>query len=151
MRSGTRRILAAAFALAALFGGAAPARAEEPTTCPICSKASSQTVPYGEKAGSTLTRGAMNAALGWTEIISQPVHEVQNGGNVLVGIGKGIGQTFSRTAAGIGEVLTFWTPKVQNRYVGFATDCPICMKRTPVAQASAATATPAAASASATP
>jgi putative exosortase-associated protein (TIGR04073 family) len=143
-------LLAGALAFAALIGAPAPLAAEEPAAtvaCPICSKASNQSTPYAEKAGSTLTRGAMNAALGWTEIISQPVHEVQNGGNVFVGIGKGIGQMFGRTAAGIGEVLTFWTPKVQDKYVGFATDCPICMKRTPAPQAAASAAAPAAASA----
>ena len=102
--------------------------AKAPAVCPICHRAVDSSTPYSEKAGKTLVRGAANTALGWTELISQPVQEAKNGGNVFVGIGKGLGMTVQRTAAGLGEILTFWTPKVNNEYVKFATDCPICMK-----------------------
>ena len=133
------RTIALIAGLAALLGLSAPARAEEPaapstqqakpTVCPICGRVSDPSANYSTKAGTTLVRGAANTALGWTELISEPVHEVKNGGNVLVGIGKGVGRTVTRTLAGVGEVLTFWTPKVNHRYIEFATDCPICMKR----------------------
>ena len=131
-------LIAAIAGLAALLGSSAPARAGQsvapstqqvkPTVCPICGRVSDPSASYSTKAGSTLVRGAANAALGWTELISEPAHEVKNGGNVLVGIGKGVGRTLTRTLSGVGEVLTFWTPKVNNRYIEFATDCPICMK-----------------------
>lgn len=118
-------------------GGVASAEtAETPATaaqagpvCPICHHAADQSTTYSEKAGKTLVRGAANTLLGWTELISEPVHEAKSGGNVFVGIGNGVGKTLQRTAAGIGEILTFWTPKMNNQYVKFATDCPICMKQ----------------------
>jgi len=95
-------------------------------TCPICAHAT-EAAAYPAKAASTLGRGVANALFGWTELIRQPAQEAKAGGNVLVGIGKGVGQGVGRTLAGIGETLTFWTPKVQDRYLRFATDCPICM------------------------
>jgi putative exosortase-associated protein (TIGR04073 family) len=131
MNERTSRGVAAALGIAALVGLSTPVKAEETakTQCPICSKASDQSATYSTKAGTTLVRGAANTALGWTELISQPVQEVKSGGNVFVGIGKGVGQTVKRTLSGLGEVLTFWTPKVKDRYIEFATDCPVCMKR----------------------
>ena len=123
--------------LALALGGIARAEAADTTTsgatsgavCLICHRATDESTAYSEKAGRTLVRGAANTALGWTELISQPVHEAKSGGNVFMGIGKGIGLSVQRTASGLGEILTFWTPKVNNQYVHFATDCPICMKQ----------------------
>ena len=134
MRKRMRPGVVAMAGLALAAGWAAPVRAAEGAEgsaqqCPICSKASNQSASYSSKAGTMLVRGASNTVLGWTELISQPVHEVKSGGNVFVGIGNGIGQTVTRTLAGVGEVLTFWTPKVNDRYIEFAQDCPVCMKR----------------------
>ena len=98
-----------------------------PIVCPICGRVSNPNADYATKASLTLARGAENTLLGWTELFRQPVDEVKGGGNVVTGIGKGIGQSVTRTLGGLGEVLTFWTPKVQNRYVHFSNDCPICM------------------------
>lgn len=117
-----------------VMGGAGPVRAEEPMICPICAKAEAEKASYAEKAGYTLVRGATNALLGWTELIAQPANEVKAGGNLVVGIGKGIGQGVKRTLGGAAEVLTFWTPKVRNEYLHFASDCPLCMKRHQTAQ-----------------
>lgn len=130
-------------ALAAWLALAGPpaARAEESRAlCPLCTHAQSSTAPYHEKAGYTLARGTANALLGWTELIAQPASEVKQGGNLLVGIGKGIGQGIVRTFGGAAEVLTFWTPKMQNQeYLHFAEDCPLCMKRGGAASTAAAT------------
>ena len=112
-----------------LLGGAGPAWADDPKMCPICAKAEAEKASYAEKAGWTLARGTTNALLGWTELIAQPANEVKAGGNLVVGIGKGIGQGIKRTLGGAAEVLTFWTPKVQNEYLHFASDCPLCMQR----------------------
>lgn len=112
-----------------LFGACQPAMAAEAEQCPICHRANNEEASYPSKAGNTLARGAANTLLGWTELIRQPAAEVEAGGNVLTGIGKGMGESVKRTLAGAGEVLTFWTPKVQKSYVHFATDCPICMGR----------------------
>ena len=123
-----RLIMGVALGLFAMGGWPAAARAgEQETLCPICKRASSDTASYPSKAGNTLIRGTANALLGWTEIIRQPAQEVKAGGNVFTGIAKGAGQGVKRTLAGAGEVLTFWTPKVQHRYVHFADDCPVCM------------------------
>jgi hypothetical protein len=96
------------------------------TMCPICRQANNQQALYAEKAGSTLVRGALNTAFGWTELLVQPAEEVNRGGNVLSGVGKGIGLAVKRTALGFGELLTFWTPKGKEGQVILARDCPIC-------------------------
>lgn len=123
------RWLAVILGCAVWLGGAHAALAEEPqrTICPICSRANKEAAAYPTKAVATLGRGAANTFLGWTELIRQPAEEVKAGGNVLMGIGKGVGQGVTRTLAGVGELLTFWAPKVQDRYLRFATDCPVCM------------------------
>ena len=100
---------------------------QQKVMCPICGKANDQNATLSTKAGSTLARGATNTLLGWTELMRQPAEEVKEGGNVLTGMAKGVGETFKRTLSGVGEVLTFWTPKTKNGYIHFAKDCPICM------------------------
>lgn len=96
------------------------------TVCPICRRANNVQAPYAEKAGSTLARGAMNAAFGWTELLMQPTEEVNAGGNLAVGIGKGVGYAVKRTALGFGELLTFWTPKGRDGNLTLTQDCPVC-------------------------
>ena len=111
-----------------LAGSPSVNAAEERTVvCPICNRARSESAAYGEKVGHTLARGTANALLGWTEIIRQPAQEAKAGGNVFTGMAKGVVQSVKRTAVGVGEVLTCWTPKVQKHYVHFAQDCPLCM------------------------
>lgn len=125
MRGRTRMLIGLMLGGMVLLGFSGPVMAKE-GMCPVCSKASDESASYPAKAGYTLVRGAANTLLGWTELIRQPTTEVKNGGNVFVGLGKGVGQTVKRTLAGAGEVLTFWTPKVQGHYVHFAQDCPVC-------------------------
>ena len=116
-----------------MLAGAGSASANE-KICPICQRAGNAGATYPEKAGNTLVRGTANALLGWTEVIRQPAEEVKRGGNVFVGIANGVGHSISRTVAGLGEVLTFWTPKLNNEYVQFSKDCPICMGKLKAAQ-----------------
>lgn len=109
---------------------ATPAHAEQQQQqglCPICRVANSQTSAYPEKVGSTLVRGAANTAFGWTELLVEPTAEVKAGGNLLTGIGKGVNMAMKRTVLGVGELLTFWTPKGQNGYLTLNHDCPVCM------------------------
>ena len=118
-----------------ICGWPAACRAEEAkpagTMCPICHRATAQDTEYAEKAGRTLARGATNVCFGWTEVIRQPGLEARHHGNVFSGIGRGVGEAVRRTVGGIGEVLTFWTPKINRRYLSFSADCPICAgKRT---------------------
>ena len=119
--------IVAAVAVVAVVAGAGVARAAE--QCGICSKANSDTSSYPAKAGAMLVRGAANTLLGWTELIRQPVDEVKSGGNVVTGLGKGVGQTIRRTLGGVGEVLTFWTPKINDHYMRFSEDCPVCVEK----------------------
>ncbi|MBI2093856.1 MAG: hypothetical protein HYT88_03955 [Candidatus Omnitrophica bacterium] len=102
---------------------------KETPLCPICRNTNSQETPYATKVSYTLLRGATNTLFGWTELFRQPATKVRAGSNVANGIANGVGHSVSRTLGGIGELLTFWTPKVQGRYVTTANDCPLCMKQ----------------------
>ena len=93
--------------------------------CPFCAAALKKDATYPEKAGNTLVRGAINFGFGWTELFLQPTKEVESGGNVITGMANGIGRTVSRTFSGLGEMLTFWTPKVDGQYIHFIPDCPL--------------------------
>lgn len=129
-----RVILGGLLALGALAGSVSAAPPTPPAddqqkVCPICGRAGDANASYGAKAVSTLGRGATNALLGWTEMIRRPAKDVKAGGNVLTGIAHGVGSGVTRTLAGLGEVLTFWTPKTQQGYVQFSKDCPVCMEQ----------------------
>ncbi len=128
--SNTRFIIVIATLL--LIGSAMPSAQAEARRiiCPICHRANDQQAPYAEKAGATLARGALNTAFGWTELLAEPTAEVNAGGNVLFGIGKGLGYAVKRTASGLGELLTFWTPRSHKNYLSLTTDCPICFPTT---------------------
>ncbi len=123
-----RRSILIGVSLGVVAGTAISARAEETRPiCPICHRANDQHAPYSERAGMTLVRGAMNTAFGWTELLVEPTKEANASGNVLFGVGKGMGLAVKRTAVGLGELLTFWTPKNKKEgYLSLTTDCPIC-------------------------
>ena len=103
-----------------------PLAAEERRQCPICANAGRPEATYAEKAGSTFARGAANTLLGWTDLIRQPAREVKESGNLATGLVEGVGSSILRTLGGVGELLTFWTPKVNHQYIHFAKDCPVC-------------------------
>ena len=106
---------------------AQPATAAQPKArlCPICAKANDEQAAYADKAGNTLARGALNFGLGWTELMRQPGKAAREGKNVFHGIANGIGFSARRTLRGLGELLTFWTPKVEGEYIHFSKDCPL--------------------------
>ena len=132
-----KKAIGIGFALGLLLGAARSALAEEtPTTCPICQAANDETAAYFQKAGSTLMRGVLNTAFGWTELLVRPTEEVQEGGNLATGIGKGVGFAAKRTFLGFGELLTFWAPKSQGGYLRLNKDCPSCMGKLPRPQPS---------------
>ena len=97
-----------------------------PARCPICQAANNQQATYAEHAGSSLVRGATNAAFGWTELLLQPSAEAEQGGNIAAGIGRGLGMAVKRTGVGFGELFTFWVPKGKQGYTVLTEDCPIC-------------------------
>ncbi len=100
-------------------------QASKKTLCPFCAAALSNKSAYHEKAGNTLVRGAINFGFGWTEMITQPAREAENGGNMFNGMANGISRGIGRTFGGLGEMLTFWTPKVEGEYIHFLPDCPL--------------------------
>lgn len=106
---------------------AQPVAAAEPKArlCPICAKANNQQAAYADKAGNTLARGALNLGLGWTELMRQPGKAAREGKNVFVGIANGVTFSARRTVRGLGELLTFWTPKMKGEYIHFSKDCPL--------------------------
>lgn len=122
-----RRLLVRVIAAGSLMWGfAGPVyAAEERQLCPICRKANDQAATYQDKAGNTLLRGALNATLGWTELIRLPAKEAKRGGNPLVGVANGIGQGVTRTFSGLAEIATFWAPKVRGQYMHLSDDCPL--------------------------
>jgi putative exosortase-associated protein (TIGR04073 family) len=68
---------------------------------------------YGTKAASTkLWRGIVNTALGWGEIIRQPIVCTIDDGAVGVPVGliNGVFMSLVRTGAGIIEIVTFPMP-----------------------------------------
>ena len=109
----------------ALWAMATPAWAEEQRLCPICSKANNPSATYQEEAGNRLARGVLNMTLGWTELIRQPAKKARKDGNVFAGMATGMGHSVVRTVRGLGEVLTFWTPKNKTGYIHFSDDCPL--------------------------
>ncbi|GEM_PF-5966102 len=119
-------IASAAFGLATTAAGTAAA-AEDPSTqaCPICGRLRSEHLSYSDKAGAMLARGALNFTLGWTEMMKQPAQEVKEGHSVLTGIARGVEHSAARTLGGLGELATFWMPKVNGKYSNLSIDCPL--------------------------
>ena len=131
MRSDRRRLVGMiVMSCTLLLGLSRAVMAKEEIVCPICHRAIQEDASYSEKAGHTLARGVANTLLGWTDLIRQPAQEAKQGGNVLTGLAQGAGRSITRTLSGLGDVLTFWTPKVQGHYLHFANDCPVCAGKT---------------------
>jgi putative exosortase-associated protein (TIGR04073 family) len=63
---------------------------------------------YAQAAGAKLFRGLTNAALGWVELLRQPVIN----DNKWEGLGHGVVHAIGRTGSGILEVATFFIPQV---------------------------------------
>ncbi|MBI3333527.1 MAG: hypothetical protein HYZ93_05500 [Candidatus Omnitrophica bacterium] len=92
--------------------------------CSVCSAAGSES--YTTKAVGQLARGAANTGMCWVEMVNQPVKEVKGGGNVLIGVGKGVGHTCLRLAQGVGEIITCPMPKAKDgKYTQIADGCPL--------------------------
>ena len=126
-----KRTLAALLVLS-FIGFAVPSFADDgskssSSSCAICSRTTSNN--WGVKTGSQLARGVANAGGCWMELVHQPMKETKAGGNVLVGVGKGVGHTCLRLVKGAGEILTAPLPKAKDGSQ-IATDCPTCMWNT---------------------
>lgn len=77
--------------------------------CGVCGAAEAQN--FGKSAPGKIGRGLVNIGLGWTNLFAQPIHAGKSGGNVLTGIGKGLGYTMIRTVQGVVEIGLFWLPQ----------------------------------------
>lgn len=122
-----RIVLMFACALIALSPPAFADEDRDPNRCPFSAALERDDLTYQEKMGNMLARGALNVGFGWTEVLMQTTIEAKKEGNILAGLFRGIGQGFTRTANGAGELLTFWTPKLGDKYITFATDSPLDM------------------------
>jgi len=92
--------------------------------CPVCDAAASD--GYASKFGGQLARGVANTGLGWVELFNQPIREVKGGGNVVVGVGKGIGHACLRTVEGLGEILSSPMPHAKDgKFTQIADSCPL--------------------------
>ncbi len=90
--------------------------------CPVCDGAASD--QYFIKTGYQFTRGILNTSLCWTELFNQPGQEMKAGGNLLIGMGKGVGHTFLRLVEGAGEIITCPMPRAEDgKYTQIAQDC----------------------------
>lgn len=122
-----RRILMVGLITSALSAWTAPAFADEGATssgCAICEGTKSDN--HLTKTGCQLVRGVTNAGGCWLELANQPRKEMAGGGNVLVGVGKGIGHTCLRLVKGCAEIVTAPMPHAKDGSQ-IATDCPVCM------------------------
>lgn len=92
--------------------------------CIVCDNTTSDN--HLAKTGAQLTRGVANVGGCWLELANQPMKEVKDGGNFLVGCGKGLGHTCLRLMKGAGEIVTAPMPRTKDGSQ-IATDCPLCM------------------------
>ena len=72
--------------------------------CSVCDATASDN--YATAAGGKLSRGLLNASLGWLELFRQPaINE-----NKWEGVGRGFVHTIGRTGSGALETATFLIP-----------------------------------------
>ena len=62
---------------------------------------------YTNRAGGKFAFGLENAALGWTEIFSEPVESGQQKENIAVGFGRGLWNMIGDTVGGALHLATF--------------------------------------------
>ena len=78
---------------------------------------------YGERAFFRLTHGIVNAGLGWTQLLWEPIKSVrQDGQNLAEGIFDGLGYSVYFTALGVWDIATFWVPGEQGKEIAVK-DC----------------------------
>ena len=94
--------------LAVLVLLTSPPRFCRAETISLCDAASSD--DYLTKASGQFLRGASNIGFCWLEIIHQPIREVQGGGNLFLGLARGVGHSFLRVAQGVGDIATCASP-----------------------------------------
>ena len=105
-------VLMAGFVSSAVLAEESLNVSQELASCGVCEHAES--VKYTTSWWGKITRGFVNTGLGWTNLIAQPKKTVSEGGNLLIGIGKGFGYTGLRTIQGVAEILISWLPPVHD-------------------------------------
>jgi len=78
-----------------------------PLSFAACPNPDSYDDNYAKGAGAKLVRGLSNAALGWVEILRQPVINE----NKWEGVSKGFVYAVGRTGSGVLEAATFFVPQ----------------------------------------
>lgn len=96
--------------------------------CAVCDMAASDSYPT--KTGGQLVRGVANTGGCWMELANQPMKEMKEGGNILIGMGKGVGHTCIRLVQGVGEIVTCPMPRAKDgKFTQIAHNCPMDMWR----------------------
>ena len=67
---------------------------------------------YSDKAVGKLAFGLRNVLAGWTELFRDPIEAGKSGGNVLVGIGRGVWDAVGQTVGGAAHAVTFFIPQI---------------------------------------
>ena len=67
-----------------------------------------QEVGYGNRLLSKLGFGVKNVLLGWTEILTEPKHAIDDGSNFFVGVGKGLTNGVGQELGGAVHLVTFF-------------------------------------------
>ena len=62
---------------------------------------------YANRAGGKFAFGLENAALGWTELFTEPTESAQEKENIAVGFGRGLWHTIGDTIGGALHLATF--------------------------------------------
>ena len=63
-------------------------------------------VGYGQRALGKLGFGAKNVLLGWTSLFTEPREAVDQGDNLLMGIGRGVKNALENELGGVVHVVT---------------------------------------------
>lgn len=89
----------------------------------ICQAASSD--DYVTKLSGQFIRGASNLAFCWVELFNQPIRAAKQNNGVIKGVGRGVRETVSRAASGVGELVTAPLPRAKDgTYLHTAESCP---------------------------
>lgn len=89
----------------------------------ICQAASSD--DYVTKLSGQFIRGASNLAFCWVELFHQPFRAAKENSGVIKGVGRGVRETVSRAASGVGELVTAPLPRSKDgTYLHTAESCP---------------------------
>ena len=104
------------FACGSSVGYAADAASSVPVTLSLTKNYTAspwtKETGYSNQALGKLGFGLKNLLLGWTDLFHEPYEAHTSGGNVVVGIGRGIKDTIENELGGAVHIVTFFLPQI---------------------------------------